>query len=101
MLDWERCDLNGLPGYDWFHFLIQTRILVAKKSAAGLAKELMRLLDSPAFQQYAGHAGIIGVERELVLAYLLHHNEVIHPGEGRAQGRELFNALVEQWLGKR
>src|ERR1035437_8153556 len=98
VLDWERGDLNGLPGYDWFHFVIQTRILVAKKSTASLIRALTRLLHSAEFQQYAGRAGLLGVEREMALAYLLHHNEVIYPTEGLAQGRELLDALAAQWL---
>ena len=98
VLDWERGELNGLPGYDWFHYIIQTRILVGKKSTTALVQELSSLLGSTAFQQYATRAGIAGVERELVVAYLLHHNEVIRPGEGRVRGRKLFNALAKKWL---
>jgi hypothetical protein len=36
VFDWERGDLRGLPGYDWFHYLIQTRLLVAREPVAVL-----------------------------------------------------------------
>ena len=42
------------------------------------------LLGSEAFQRYAARGGILGCERELVLAYLLHMVEVIKPSEGLA-----------------
>ena len=38
--------------------------------------------------------GIVGCERELVLAYLLHMVEVIKPSEGLAPMRELLHALA-------
>jgi hypothetical protein len=42
-------------------------------------------------------AGIVGCERELVLAYLLHSVEVIKPSEGLAPTRALLQALASGW----
>jgi hypothetical protein len=55
------------------------------------------LLDSAAFRQYAARGGIVGSERELVLAYLLHVVEVVKPSEGLEQTRELLRALSACW----
>jgi len=97
VLDWERGDLNGPPGYDWFHYLIQTRILVAKKSTRAITTELLRLLESAEFQEYARRAGFLNSRRDLLLMYLLHHNEVIRPSEGLDRGRKLLQALAAQF----
>lgn len=99
VFDWERGDQNGLPGYDWFHYLIQTRVLVAHKSTEALIGQLEQLFSSPEFQRYAGLTRIAGAERPLVMAYLLHHNEVIRPGEGLTEGKELLAALIDRrWV---
>jgi hypothetical protein len=50
------------------------------------------------FQHYAAAANISSIERELALLYLLHHNEVIRPGEGFTEGRELLQTLESKWL---
>lgn len=96
VFDWERGDPNGLPGYDWFHYLIQTRILVTRKSTPALVAHLEQFLSSAEFQRYAVLTRISGIERQMAMAYLLHHNEVIRPGEGLNEGRELLKALIER-----
>jgi hypothetical protein len=97
VLDWERGDLAGPPGYDWFHYLVQTRILVAKKSTNSIVNELLRLLESSEFHEYARRAGFLASRRDLLLMYLLHHNEVIQPGEGLDAGRKLLKALAARF----
>jgi len=97
VLDWERGELAGLPGWDWFHYVIQTGILVERLPAPGLVQRVESLLGSAAFLQYGARAGIAGFERELVLAYLLHAVEVIKPSEGLAATRELLAALAARW----
>jgi hypothetical protein len=97
VLDWERGELAGIPAWDWFHFVLQPAILVARQDTATLARCLEELLASPEFQQYAHHAGVTGLERELALAYLMHHNEVVRPSEGLIQGRALQEALSSRW----
>ena len=94
VLDWERGVLDGIPAWDWFHYLVQVAILVERRNLAGLVDRAEELLAAPAFRQYAAEAGITGCERELFLAYLLHSVEVIRPTEGRAITRELLNAMA-------
>jgi hypothetical protein len=96
-LDWERGELAGIPGWDWFHYVIQSAILVGRLPTSALVQRVEGLLASESFRRYAERAGILGSERELVLAYLLHMAEVIKPSEGLAQTRELLQALAGHW----
>ena len=93
MLDWERGELTGIPGWDWFHYVIQTGILVEHLPAAALLQKVDGLLQSQAFKEYAQRSGIAGVERNLLLAYLLNCVEVIRPSEGLEQARELLKVF--------
>jgi len=97
VLDWERSELAGIPGWDWFHYVIQTGILVARLPIPPLVQRVETLLASDAFKQYASCAGISGCERELLLAYLLHAIEVNKPSEGLAATAELLNAFSARW----
>ena len=96
-LDWERGDVSGLPGWDWFHYFIQKGILVQRHSLPSLTGSIEGLLGSKEFKAYAQAARIIGHERSLVLFYLLYQVEVIRPSEGRAETRELLNQLAVCW----
>jgi hypothetical protein len=97
VLDWERGELAGIPGWDWYHYVLQTGILVERLPTARLVGRIERLLGSEAFKRYAELAAISGLERWLVLAYLLHCSEVIRPSEGLAPTRELLDALCVRW----
>jgi hypothetical protein len=97
VLDWERGERTGIPGWDWFHYVIQSGILVGHLPAEDLVERVESLLSSDAFRLYATRGGILGCERELVLAYLLHAVAVIQPSEGLAPTRELLEALAGRW----
>jgi len=100
VLDWERGELTGIPGWDWFHYVIQPGILVERLPNPGLLQRVESLLGAEAFKHYAAGAAIQGYERDLLLAYLLHVVEVIKPSEGLAQTRDLLHALSSQWSGQ-
>lgn len=97
VLDWERGELAGIPGWDWFHYVIQPAILVDRSPTTDLVQRIERVLSSEPFKAYSARAGIMGCERELVLAYLLHAVEVIKPSEGLAATRDLLHALAVRW----
>jgi hypothetical protein len=97
VLDWERSELIGIPGWDWFHYVLQTGVLVKRMDAETLVKRTEALLASGSFQDYASLSGVSGVERELLLSYLLHLVEVIQPSEGRLESRNLLSALAQCW----
>ena len=100
VLDWERGELAGIPGWDWFHYVLQPAILVKRLRTSGLVEHIEDLVGSGSFKRYAEHAGIAGFERHLVLAYLLHCVEVIKPSEGLVATRDLLEALRAHWAVK-
>ena len=67
-LDWERGQLAGIPGWDWFHYAIQTGILVEKLPPERVAQRLEELFNAPVFWTYAEAAGIAGKEKPLATA---------------------------------
>ena len=95
--DWERGNLRGIPGWDWFHFIVQTSILARRLSVERVAAEVEELLQSPRFEQYAAAAGISEIIKPLLLAYLLHHRWVVCPLEGGHSVEELHELLATRW----
>ncbi len=84
-------DENSFVSRRWFYFI------PAQGEPGKLVHRIESLLGSEAFRQYATRGGIVGCERELVLAYLLHAVKVIRPSEGLAPNRELLEALAARW----
>jgi hypothetical protein len=99
--DWEHGHLKGIPAWDWFHFIVQTSILVKRHSPERVAAELEQLVRSPRFQKYAGDARISGIIEPLLLAYLLHQRLVIQPQEGARLTGRLFDLLWTHWKWQR
>jgi hypothetical protein len=93
VLDWERGELQGLPAWDWFHFVIQRAVLVQKAGVEELLKTVRNLLANSSFRDYARLARIEGIEPALLQAYLIHLTEVIRPSEGLEQNRALLSRL--------
>jgi len=96
-LDWERGDVNGPPAWDWYHYVLQKSVLVQRQPVASLACSIESLLTSKEFKAYAQAAGIIGLERALVLFYLVYQVEVIRPSEGLAATSALLSYLATRW----
>jgi hypothetical protein len=97
VLDWERGERDGIPGWDWLHYVIQVAVLVDRLPTTTLIDRVEALLDSTAFKRYAEYSGLLGFERELTLAYLLHSAKVIKPSEGSRPTIALLGALSERW----
>jgi hypothetical protein len=97
VFDWERGRLQGIPGWDWFHFIVQTAILAKRLSVERVAAEVEQLLHSERFKKYAAEAGISDSAEPLLLAYLLHQKWVIKPHEGGKTTAELFELLSVCW----
>ncbi len=95
--DWERGGLQGIPGWDWFHFIVQTAMLVRRNSAERAAAEVEELIQSPRFEKYAATAGISQIVKPLMLAYLVHHRYVVQPQEGAKATIGLQALLAERW----
>ena len=95
-LDWERGELSGVPGWDWFHFTIQPAALVARRNAGGLCRIAEELFNDPAFLDYANKTGIAGIVRPLFCAYLVHCIETVRQTEGSETLLELLRAFRER-----
>ncbi len=97
VLDWERGELSGIPAWDWFHYALQPAILVQRRSTALLIETVEALLSSAEFQRYVAQTDISGLERALVLSYLMFMVEVIKPAQGSQELGQLLNALLGRW----
>jgi hypothetical protein len=96
VFDWERGEIKGVPGWDWMHFEIQNAILVWRDNAETILKKLDHLFSDSVFCDYAKLAGFAGIERALLVAYLLHCAFIQPPTEGLASVESLLQALCTQ-----
>lgn len=98
VLDWERGELRAVPTWNWFHFFLQEQVLVHKASTREIVYALETFLCDPCFRTYSALCGVAGIERELLLLYLLHVLKVFKPAEGSDCYQDLLETLVERWL---
>ncbi len=94
VLDWERAERCGPPGWDWFHFVIQRAVLVERRSVPELSARADALLASPQFRRYAELAGISATAPALFAAYLMHCIHVVRQADGRTALEGLLAARV-------
>ncbi len=94
VLDWERSELEGVPGWDWFHFVVQPELLVRRAAPEQSAARLRNFLASPPFQAYACAAGIAGLEEPLLAAYLAYMVRVVRPSEGLAATEQVLEIIA-------
>jgi hypothetical protein len=95
--DWEGGNLRGIPGWDWFHFVVQTSILARRHPVERVSAEVEELLQSPRFETYAAATGISAIIQPLMLAYLLRHRWVVKPLEGGPETMALYELLAAHW----
>lgn len=88
VLDWERGEPIGVPGWDWFHYLVQASILVRKDDPHAIVQRARKLFALPTFQSYARQSGFLTQELPLFAAYL-GHAEQVGQTEGFATLRQL------------
>jgi hypothetical protein len=98
LLDWERGELAGVPGWDWFHFVMQPAVLVRREPVTASLARFERLLAGEDFVRYAQHAGMAGSERALALAYLCYCTRVTRQTEGLETVMALQRAAAERWF---
>jgi hypothetical protein len=81
VIDWERGEAMGVPGWDWFHWMIHVSVLVHRHDTAESVAFLDSALRSADFQEYAKAAQIAGLEGTLLAGYLVYLHEFIVPPE--------------------
>lgn len=101
VLDWERGELNGVPGWDWFHFMLQPALLVRRDRPAALLGLCESVLRSSAFVAYAERAGVGAHTRELALGYLVTCLQVNRQTEGHENLQALLDLALTRWSGAR
>lgn len=97
VLDWERGEAEGVPGWDWFHWLISVSILVHRHETRESMQFLNAALRSEAFAAYARAARIAGLEQALLASYLLYMREFLPSPELDASVIRLCEATAS-WL---
>jgi len=96
VLDWERGETRGVPGWDWFHYIIQTSILVKKDPPQRTFEHLRELVSSAPFMRYAQQTGI-GDRIGLILAGYLVHARNLRQTKNAEQLEALLHNLDLHW----
>ncbi len=93
ILDWERGSAHGLPAWDWFHYLVQSSILVLRLPTTSILSRIESLLSSSEFRAYTARVGLAGHERTWLQLYLLYVIRVLRPSEGLIENSQLLEAF--------
>ena len=91
VFDWERGEMRGVPAWDWLHFEVQNAVLVRRENANRVMAGVGRVFATPEFRDYAEKAGIAGIERGLLVGYLLYCIAVV----GQTEGLETLRAMLD------
>jgi hypothetical protein len=70
VIDWEEGETDGIPGWDWVHFIYQTATLVQRKTVVQTATYIENMLHKTESQEYLKLAGWQGYESWLLETYL-------------------------------
>lgn len=92
VFDWERGEVVGIPGWDWFHYLIQSMILLQRWDLCQIQKSLFEILRQSDFLSYARHTKIEDITPILLWTYLIYHWQVLQPTE-----RTDIHTALAQW----
>jgi hypothetical protein len=100
-LDWERGQLEGLPLWDWLHFVVQPAVLVRRSTPEAILKQMEDLIASTPFVRYSTLARTVGLEKPLALAYLHHCIHILRQTEGLPTIKSLTQLASEKWQSTR
>lgn len=88
VFDWERGECVGIPGWDWFHYLVQSALLIDRLGSVELGKYFAAILHTEPYREYLGTLGIAGTAETLFYAYLLYNWHVLRPDDARDRPRK-------------
>lgn len=100
VIDWERGEETGVPGWDWFHFEVQKAILVDKASAGSIMERIRQLLASELYLDYSKRCGINQISSELFALYLIYCRSVLMYGNGGVTLNQLYSIAVKSIMRK-
>lgn len=92
VIDWERGEELGVPGWDWFHYIVQSAILIRREKPAIIKRRIEAVIASPEFRNYATRTGIRGHERIIFRCYLIHALNL-----RQSEGFPILEALANQF----
>jgi len=98
VLDWERGARRGIPGWDWFNFIVQYNTWVLRLSPDENLLKIETLWTSPRFQAYARRTGIETILKELTFAYLLYSLRFCNPQAKTAALRVLVQKFNKKYF---
>ncbi len=96
VIDWERGEDLGVPAWDWFHFAVQTSILVHKDSPEAIMDRIVQLQAGRYFRDYAQECGIEDITSELFALYVSYFRHVLMHGRGGEPMDRLYEMAVER-----
>ncbi|MCS7089638.1 MAG: phosphotransferase [Verrucomicrobiota bacterium] len=94
VLDWERGQRDGPPGWDWAYYLVQEAMLVRGWRTTQLLQMLETWWSCPFARSYFRQAGADAIRQSLVAAGLLYHFLEWPPDEGSARWESLLGVLL-------
>ncbi len=98
LVDWERGEPVGVPGWDWFHYVVQVECLVKRSRPHKVWQRLQETMADPAFQSYAEKTGIRGIESTILRGYCYHALELLKEnrgGEDKERTERVLRSLIE------
>ena len=98
VIDWERGEYEGVPAWDWFHFTVQTSLLVNKDSPESIMERIRNLFQSEHFREYAERCQIRSIVKELFALYIFYCRTVLMHGRGGATLDNLYALALEEAL---
>ncbi|NGO40109.1 aminoglycoside phosphotransferase family protein [Limisphaera ngatamarikiensis] len=96
VVDWERAQLEGPPGWDWAHYWVQTMVLVERRRPERILRALAAACESAPVRSYFADAGADEVRHGLVVAGLLFQFLEWPPTEGWTAWGEVLQACTER-----
>ena len=103
VLDWERGEPVGVPGWDWFHYVVQVECLVKRSRPRKVWRRLQETMAHPAFQAYAEQTRIKGIEPMILRGYCHHALELLRENRGgkdRERTERVLRWLLAEKIGK-
>jgi hypothetical protein len=93
VLDWERAQYPGVPGWDFFHYWIQFELLVAHHSPHAVYDNLSQQIQSPCFQAYAEKTNVRSIVQTLLEGYLHFALHLLKDNHGEMSTRQTHDSL--------
>jgi hypothetical protein len=90
ILDWERGELRGAPGWDAMHWTLMPALLVERLPATVLRTKMDVLFASTWWRDYARCSGIVGYDWPWFRCYVQHLLEIFHHVDRADVLRELL-----------